>query len=257
LQTLYDRSYIKDQSIVVTELGEAVVEALQKHCPEIISVELTKQFDEEMEQIEDGKKKKEEIISKAEKELERILTDFKKHESDIGKDILQAVKDFEKEEHTVGKCTCGGDLHIIHSKKSGKRFVGCTKYPKCKRAFPLPQKGFIHVIDKKCFCGLGIVEVRNKGRRPWRLCCAHGFNTTEKKFEEAEAARKAGILTPYQVKVAAKAAAKAAAKSGAKPVPEAVTTVKVVKPSVPEKAHDLKESKPKKAAKKKAAHTAK
>ncbi|MCX6814582.1 MAG: DNA topoisomerase I [Candidatus Aenigmarchaeota archaeon] len=198
LQTLYDRSYIKDPSIVVTELGEAVVNALEKHCPEIISVDLTKKFEQEMEQIEEGKKKRGEIISKAEKELERILADFKKHETDIGKHILSAVKEFEKEEHTVGKCECGGELHIIHSKKSGKRFVGCTRYPKCKKAYPVPQRGFIHVIDKKCFCGLGIVEVRNKGRRPWRLCCAHGFNTTEKKFKEA----KANPPKPYVSKTA-------------------------------------------------------
>jgi len=189
LQTLYDRSYIKDPSIVVTELGEAVVNALEKHCPEIISVDLTKKFEQEMEQIEEGKKKREEIISKAEKELERILVDFKEHEKDIGKHILSAVKDFEKEEHTVGKCKCGGELHIIHSKKSGKRFVGCTNYPKCKESYPVPQMGFIHVIDKKCFCGLGIVEVRNKGRRPWRLCVAHGLNKTEKKFEAAKAGK--------------------------------------------------------------------
>ena len=187
LQTLYDRSYIKDPSIIVTELGEAVVNALEKHCPEIISVDLTKKFEHEMEQIEAGKAKREEIIKKAEKELERILADFKIHEKDIGRHILAAVKEFEKEEHTVGKCVCGGELHIIHSKKTGKRFVGCTKYPKCKHAYPLPQHGFIHVIDKKCFCGLGIVEVRNKGRRPWRLCCVHGFSTTQKKFEEAKA----------------------------------------------------------------------
>lgn len=243
LQTLYDRSYIKDASIVVTELGEAVITALEKHCPEIISVDLTKKFDEEMEQIEDGKRKREEIIKKAEKELERILMDFKKHESDIGKDILEAVKEFEKEEHTVGKCECGGDLHIIHSKKSGKRFVGCTRYPKCKRAFPLPQKGFIHVIDKKCFCGLGIVEVRNKGRRPWRLCCMHGFNTTEKKMEAAKAAG----MQPYKPKAAVKPEAS----------PEKVHAPKESsKPTKGKKASEDAFS-PVKRAKKEAAHAAK
>ena len=209
LQTLYDRSYIKEQSIVVTELGEAVVDALEKHCPEIISVDLTKQFDQEMEQIEEGKKKREDIVRKAEKELERILNDFKTHEKEIGKHILAAVKEFEREEHTVGKCPkCSGELHIIHSKKSGKRFVGCTNYPKCDQSFPLPQRGFIHVIDKKCFCGLGIVEVRNTGRRPWRLCVMHGFNTTEKKYEEAKAA---GKIVPYKKKAA----------PAAKPAPKA------------------------------------
>ncbi|MCK4714582.1 MAG: DNA topoisomerase I, partial [Candidatus Aenigmarchaeota archaeon] len=45
LQTLYDRAYIKEKSIQVTDLGEAVVSALEKHSPEIISVELTRKFD--------------------------------------------------------------------------------------------------------------------------------------------------------------------------------------------------------------------
>ncbi|MEM5812246.1 MAG: DNA topoisomerase I [Candidatus Aenigmatarchaeota archaeon] len=196
LQTLYDRGYIKDPSIVVTELGEAVVNALEKHCPEIISVELTRRFEEEMEKIESGKARKEEILKKAEQELERILLDFKRHEKEIGKDILEAVKEFEKDEHTVGKCNCGGELHIIHSKKSGKRFVGCTNYPKCSKSYPLPQHGFIHVIDKNCFCGLKILEVRIKGKRPWRLCCVHGFNTTQKKFD----ASKAGKTIPVKKK---------------------------------------------------------
>lgn len=232
LQTLYDRSYIKDQSIIVTDLGEAVVNALEKHCPEIISIDLTKKFEQEMDQIEEGKKKREEIIKKAEKELERILADFKTHEKDIGRHILSAVKDFEKEEHTVGKCPeCGGELHIIHSKKSGKRFVGCTNYPKCSKSFPLPQRGFIHVIDKKCFCGLGIVEVRSAGRRPWRLCVMHGFNTTEKKYEEAKAAGKLGVYK--------KADAKDPAGQKRAGIKNAVPKVKAAKP-LPTKAPSTK-----------------
>ncbi len=184
LQTLYDRNYIKGRSIEVTELGEAVTEALQKHCPEIVSVDLTKRFEEDMNSIIMGREKGEEVVSRAKKELERILQEFKKHEKDIGRDILKAVKEYEEDIHTVGKCPkCrSGRLHIIHSHKTGKRFVGCTNYPKCKNSYPLPGAGYLTTIDRTCSkCGLRLVEVRRQGRRPFRLCVVHGFEYYDKK----------------------------------------------------------------------------
>ena len=193
LQTLYDRGYIKEQSIVVTELGEAVVNALEKHCPDIISPELTRTFEKEMEEIELGKKRREEILQKAKAKLEKILADFKKHEKDIGKEILTAVKEYEHEQHTVGKCKCGGDLMIIHSKKTGKRFIGCTNYPKCRESYPLPQHGYITVTSKLCpKCGLKIISVKSKGKRPWRMCVRCGFVNSYKKKGKAKTKKTSG-----------------------------------------------------------------
>jgi DNA topoisomerase-1 len=183
LQTLYDRSYIKGQSIEVTELGMAVVEALKKYCPEIVSPDLTKRFEEEMDDIEKGARKRDEVVREAQDELTKILGNFKHHEKHIGQEILKAVKDFEKEINTLGKCPkCGKDLRIMHSHKTGKRFVGCTGYPDCANSYPLPGMGFLTAVDKTCSrCGLKLVEVRRQGRRPWRLCVAHGFDYYDKK----------------------------------------------------------------------------
>lgn len=182
LQTLYDRGYIREKSIQVTELGEAVVSALGKYSPEIISPELTKKFEDDMELVENGKKKREEILKGVEAELAKILSNFKDHEKHIGSEILEAIKIYEKEIHTVGKCECGGELRIIHSRRTGKRFVGCTGYPKCTNSFPLPQHGFIEVISRKCpQCGLKLIQVRSKGKRPWRFCIKCGFENKIKK----------------------------------------------------------------------------
>lgn len=183
LQTLYDRAYVKERSIVVTELGESVVRALEKHSPEIVSVDLTKQFEEDMESIEAGKLKREDVIKSAEKELNKILTDFKEHEKEIGGHILDAVRNYEKEIHTVGTCDrCKkGELRIIHSKRTGKRFVGCSGYPDCHNSFPLPQHGFVQAVPTLCKCGLHLIEVRPGGRRPWRFCVRHGFEYRDKK----------------------------------------------------------------------------
>lgn len=76
-----------------------------------------------------------------------------------------------QKERFVGKCpTCGGDLRTIQSKK-GKRFAGCSNYPKCKVMYPLPQQGRIIPTGEVCdACGSPMIQVlmQNKGR--WTLC---------------------------------------------------------------------------------------
>jgi DNA topoisomerase I len=62
---------------------------------------------------------------------------------------------------------------IVRSKKTGKRFVGCTNYfeGKCNTSFPLPQTGTVKSLSSVCkSCGAPIVAVYLKGRRPWKLC---------------------------------------------------------------------------------------
>jgi len=179
LQTLYDRSYIKERSIEVTDIGRAVAKTLEQHSPEIMSPKLTSQLDRDMEMIETGKEKRKKVVENTEKELRRILEDFRQHEKHIGKGIYEAVREYEKEIHTVGTCPkCGKKLMIMHSHKTGKRFVGCTGYPKCTNSFPLPQHGYVEVISKKCpdpKCKLHLLQVKSKGRRPWRFCLVHGY----------------------------------------------------------------------------------
>jgi DNA topoisomerase-1 len=197
LQTLYDRGYIREKSMHVTELGEAVINALGKYCPEIVSSELTKKFEADMEMVESGRKKKEEILKNVEKELGGILSNFKEHEKQIGEEMIKAIREYEREIHTVGKCgKCGGDLKIIHSHRTGKRFVGCSKYPKCTNSFPLPQHGFLEVISRPCpQCGLHIIQVKVKGKRSWRFCIKCGF---ENKIRKAIAEKKSGEKKPEE-----------------------------------------------------------
>jgi DNA topoisomerase-1 len=111
--------------------------------------------------------------------------------------MLKAVKEYEKEIHRVGNCECGGELRIIHSKKTGKRFIGCSNYPKCTHSFPLPQFGFLTMTSKLCkTCGLKIVSVRAKGKRPWRLCVRCGFEKSKKKKAGAKKPAKPRTTKP-------------------------------------------------------------
>ncbi|MCK4367976.1 MAG: topoisomerase DNA-binding C4 zinc finger domain-containing protein, partial [Thermoplasmata archaeon] len=89
-----------------------------------------------------------------------------------------------KERNVLGTCVkCGGDLTIRHSKR-GKRFVGCSSYPKCNNSFPLPQKGLILPTKETCdTCGSPIVTVLMRNRRKWTLCVNPDCET--KKFKQA------------------------------------------------------------------------
>jgi ssDNA-binding Zn-finger/Zn-ribbon topoisomerase 1 len=142
-----------------------------------------------MEKVENGDRKREDILKEAEGQLTVILSKFKKDEAEIGKEIGGALKEFEKEQNTIGKCPkCGkGDMMVIRSQKTGKRFAGCNNYPKCVNSRPLPQKGSLSVSKKTCSkCGLGLIEIKGSGRRPWTLCIEHGFDYSDKKFVPAD-----------------------------------------------------------------------
>lgn len=219
LQTLYNRKYIIGKSIQVTKLGEAVTEALKDYVPRILSEELTKHFEEEMELVMNNKKKREEIVEEAKETLDEILKDFKKSEKQIGKKLLEGLVTARKEERLLGICpNCKtGELRIIFSRFTKKRFVGCSNYfkcakcgftrtackckceicgqpkgkckcswkekkwfPTCQTGFPLPAVGLITSLNKACeVCGLPMIQVWRKGSRPFRMCINHKCKTKE------------------------------------------------------------------------------
>lgn len=174
LQTLYDRGYIRGKSIEVTDFGQKVVQVLDEHCPRIVSVELTRKFEDEMELVNEGKKMRDEVIEASKRVLIEILEDFKKNQGKIGEALTKAYVSFKKDEKFIGKCPeCGGDLKIITSRRTGKRFVGCSNYNNgCRFSTPLPQTGSIKGLNKACdICGYPLISVRFK--RKWYTSCTN------------------------------------------------------------------------------------
>jgi len=181
LQTLYNRRYISGKSIEVTRLGEVVTKVLKDNCPRILSDEMTKKFEKDMQEVYDGKKKRDQIVKEAEKLLTDVLSDFKKNEKKIGKKLLKGLTESRAAERDMGPCPkCDNNLRVIVSRKSGKRFVGCGGYPKCVTGFPLPQRGFITKIGTTCKeCDMVMIQVKRQGQRPYRMCINHKCKTKE------------------------------------------------------------------------------
>jgi len=184
LQTLYERGYIFDKSIKVTDFGQKVIETLEKYCPKIISEELTRKFEEEMEAVAENKKKREDVVKEAEVVLKEILAEFKVNEDKIGNELAKSYLFTRKNMKIIGKCPkCSKDLIIITS-KAKKRFIGCSGYKEgCEFSFPLPKSGNITKTDKKCEkCGYPLIMVRFK-RKPLFSCININCETNKNWFK--------------------------------------------------------------------------
>jgi len=175
IQTLYNRGYVKDERIVVTELGFDVIDILGKYAPMVTSAKLTQELESKMEQIQNNRMKREKVLAEVVEQLKPQLEQFKENEEPIGEALTKATKRAKTQQRIVGKCpNCGtGNLMIIYSRKTRKRFIGCSNYFKgiCKTSFPLPQRGSVKPTGNNCkACGWPQVLVWIRGRRPWNLC---------------------------------------------------------------------------------------
>ncbi|MBM3897079.1 MAG: DNA topoisomerase I [Thaumarchaeota archaeon] len=173
IRTLYDRGYIDGSSITATQIGFAVVETMQAYSSAILSVEMTREIEGSLEDIEAGKVHGEQVIEKAIAKLDESLSLMKGSEKEIGNRLSSAVKAAVAAEYILGRCpVCKeGKIRIIKSKSTGKRFAGCTNYSNgCRASAPLPQKGTIKPLEKECsVCKWPMISARF-ARYPMKFC---------------------------------------------------------------------------------------
>ena len=175
IETLYTRGYVGGERASISELGLDVINILERYCPEVVSISFTREMEKSMQEIQNEKEKKEIVIAKATIRLEPVLTEIKKHQETIGQELAEAAKKAQMQQRVVGSCLqCGtGKLVIVYSRRTGKRFLGCTGFFKgqCKVSFPLPQTGAIKPVGKVCgVCGWPMIQYQTKGKRPWIFC---------------------------------------------------------------------------------------
>ena len=174
VDSIKSRGYTINDSFELSTLGYALYEALERYMPDILSPELTRYLEKEMNDIQQEAKNKEDVLSKAKENLLELLENFKSQEEDIGNDLVNGLQRYWKSKEELGACPkCGeGILRVIRSSKTGKRFVGCSNYSegKCDQTFPLPQKGDLSPLDKLCpYCGYQMFQVTS-ARRKWETC---------------------------------------------------------------------------------------
>jgi len=175
LDTLHRRGYIKGERIVATSLAFKITELLLKYCPRVIDVAFTREVEGMMEKIESGQESREHVIFEAVEQLKPVIEDLKANETEIGKELTKTIKEMKMAEITLRPpCPqCGSELRVIRSRRSGKRFIGCSGMWKnnCRFGLPLPQFGVLTLLEKDCReCGFQLIQVKTKGKRPMISC---------------------------------------------------------------------------------------
>ncbi|MFT4325933.1 MAG: DNA topoisomerase I [Candidatus Woesearchaeota archaeon] len=166
VDNLYDRGYLDAKSIQVTEIGLKTCDVLEKYCPEILDEAMTRQIEDDMEEIRLNKKEPEAVKNEAKEFLTKSLADFKQKETDIGKGLLNATRIAD----IFGSCpTCKEGNMILRKGKYG-RFLACDRYPDCSSTLKLPLKGKIRkVADDEQEEGHFYIEVQLPKKGPQKV----------------------------------------------------------------------------------------
>ncbi len=170
IQNLIQRGYINGNPLRPGEKAIAVVKMLKKHAEKISSPDMTSELEMYMDAIVSGDQTKEDVVNISRRMLKEVMVNLKNEKDEISREIKKGIK----EDMIVGECpreNCTGNLIVRISRKTKKRFIGCSAYPECKVTFPLPQKGLLITTREVCkHCNYPIVKIINKGRKPWNLC---------------------------------------------------------------------------------------
>jgi len=239
IQKLYARKYISGQkAIEPNKIAFAVIDSLEKYDGVVVKPKMTADLEKEMDTVAEGKKEKKAVVDESRQFLSNALQQLLLNKNEIGSMLRAALR----ADAIFGKCTkpeCDGELLVRHG-RTGKRFLGCSAYPKCTNTFPLPQKGSITVLQKRCdACGNFMIQVGGmryrfsmcidpncKSKDEWKKKREEKIRAQEEKEATEKAAEKKVI---EDGKVVEEGAEKKAAEKGAgKKVVEEAAEKKVI-----------------------------
>jgi DNA topoisomerase I len=191
VDTLFQRHYVHGtKSIEASELGINTIKTLEKYVPKIVDEELTRHFENEMEEIRAGKKEKKDVLDEAKKDITKIIEDFRKHENEVGESLKKAHWEAKDTMSTLGDCPkCKGGILMLRKGKFGN-FAACNKYPKCKTTYSLPNNAMIKPSKNVCkTCGMPMVLAIKSKKRPMEFCLNRDCKSKEVEGEGGQLAK--------------------------------------------------------------------
>ena len=167
IERLYNVKYIQNDPIEPSQLGIAVVDALDRFAPHITHPEMTAELEAGMDRIAEGQQTKAEVVMGSRNLLAHELADLMPH----SEEVAEALKDAVAADAYIGVCPkCGKDLQMRASSKTKSMFIGCAGWPDCDVTYPLP-KGKIESVPEVCAtCGMPQVKVTAFRTKPRIVC---------------------------------------------------------------------------------------
>ena len=158
IDTIQRRYYVKldGRSIVPTELGEIVDTLVEEFFPDIANVDYTAHLENELDEVEDGKKQWVNVVDEYYQPFKKELN---KADSEIQKVQI-------KDEPAGFNCDICGAPMVIKMGRYGK-FYACSRFPDCRNTKPIVKK--IGVVCPKCGKG-EVVEKKSRRNRKFYGC---------------------------------------------------------------------------------------
>jgi DNA topoisomerase-1 len=230
VQKLFDRSYLQGNQIRPTASGRAVVIALEDNAELIVRPEMTSKLEDDMSEIAEGRKTKEEVVLESQEMLSKCLDILMGHRDQIKAEVLEALNS----QNQMGICPkCGEGKLVVRRSKRGKRFMACDAYPKCENTYPLPQYGSIIPTEEPCKkCAGPQVRIVMSKRKPITVCLDINCKANKDRLKKAKKPYAKQAKAPTASKRAAsKPAAKKSASSDTSGEKPASSSQNVEKPA--------------------------
>ncbi|WP_343251732.1 type I DNA topoisomerase [Mycoplasma amphoriforme] len=179
-----DRGYanLEARAFVPTILGRKVITELENNFPKIINKEFTKNMEDKLDKIAEGK---EEYFHY----LQSFWSEFKEN-------MDKAIANIEKQPpEKVGRnCKeCDKDLIYRFNRRSREKFIACSGYPDCRYNESLKEKEKPKLLDRQCpECNKELIERKaNRTGKPFVGCsgfpkCRYIESNRGKKVKKSE-----------------------------------------------------------------------
>ena len=158
LETIKSRGYVRveDRRLRPTDLGVLVTDLLVEHFPDVFDLRFTAQLEEELDEIEEGRRPWVQVVREFYTPFARDLRRAER--------LIEAV-DFPETEIGEACPECGRPLVRKHGRFG--EFIACTGFPECRYTRPLG-------IGVACpLCGGEIVERRTRKGRTFYGCVTY------------------------------------------------------------------------------------
>lgn len=211
ISTITSREYVKRESktLIPTELGEVITKLMKERFPKIVNVKFTAQMESDLDTVEEGKCKWQDLLAdfygdfdktlkKAKEEMKDVKIELEQDKTDITCELCgrQMVVKFGRYGKFIAcpgwpECKnikkfvvkagvhcpkCGGDV-IVKKTKRGRVFYGCENYPECDFvSWYMPS-------EEKC-PNCGAVLYKKAGKKPTLFCQAEGCGFSKPLEEE-------------------------------------------------------------------------
>ncbi|MFH0854497.1 MAG: type I DNA topoisomerase, partial [bacterium] len=148
LDTIQKRNYVKketDKKLHPTDIGIVVTDILTEHFKDIVDYQFTAKMEEDLDEIEEGKKEWQPIIKD-------FYFPFKENLEKKDKELTKKELTEEKTDEVCEKC---GAPMVIKMGRFGK-FLACSNYPECKNTKQIKSDGSIapreepKELEEKC-----------------------------------------------------------------------------------------------------------